>query len=152
MTYSERKPTRIKPNSAEYQRLHRWVIKRLGKATKCSKDSSHKSTRYDWSNISRQYLVDTTDWEQLCRSCHKKHDGISREGLARAIEASRKKNIGNNYHARPIIMIYPTGSWIRFPSSRIASERMGIIRTSIANALAGRAKTAGGFRWRRVVT
>lgn len=56
--------------------LHLWVIRRLGKPTKCEfcgKDnlSGHK---IHWANKSRTYKRDITDWIRLCVSCHKKYD------------------------------------------------------------------------------
>jgi len=31
---------------------------------------------YEWSNISRQYLWDVSDWRQLCLYCHRAVDAV----------------------------------------------------------------------------
>lgn len=60
---------------AKYRALHMWVVSRLGKANFCSKDKNHKSSIYDWANISGEYKRDLNDWWSLCRKCNK-NDGI----------------------------------------------------------------------------
>lgn len=56
------------------KKIHRWVVKQLGKAIKCEKCYSTEAKRYEWSNKSQLYLVDLSDWWQLCSSCHIKYD------------------------------------------------------------------------------
>lgn len=60
-----------------YRAIHYWVVQRLGKAKRCSKDILHKSTRYHWANISHEYKRDLNDWIELCPSCNCK-DRIGR--------------------------------------------------------------------------
>jgi hypothetical protein len=59
-----------KGDKVGYRTLHKWVEIHLGKANHCSKDINHKSTRYHWSNISKEYKRILTDWIQLCPSCN----------------------------------------------------------------------------------
>lgn len=59
-----------KGDNVGYRGLHLWVQKHLGKANHCEKDISHKSTRYHWGNISKDYKRDLSDWMQLCPSCN----------------------------------------------------------------------------------
>lgn len=40
-------------------------------------DLTHKSTRYHWANISKEYKRDFSDWMQMCPSCNLK-DRIGR--------------------------------------------------------------------------
>ena len=58
----------------EYEAVHYWIRKNYGKATHCEKDPSHKSTQYEWANISGEYKRDISDYIQLCPSCHRKMD------------------------------------------------------------------------------
>lgn len=57
----------------EYDRRHRWIKNELGPANKC--ENCGKTEGFiDWSNKTGQYLQDTSDWQMLCRSCHKNYD------------------------------------------------------------------------------
>lgn len=135
------------PNSAEYQRVHRWVVKHAGKAVKCV--AGCDSSRYHWSNISKSYQYNLSDWEQVCPKCHKKRDKLTEEGRKSISEKNRINSQGNQSHAKPVVMIDSTGKRKRFSSAIIASKETGVIRTAISNVLTGRAKTAGGYEWRR---
>lgn len=66
-----------KGDNVGYRTLHEWVERHLGKAIMCMKNSLHKSTRYHWANISKEYKRDLNDWIQLCPSCNCK-DRIGR--------------------------------------------------------------------------
>jgi len=70
-----------KADKVGYRALHEWVERTLGKANHCSFNSSHKSTRFQWANISGQYLRDIDDWAQLCPVCHKTYDKIVKKHL-----------------------------------------------------------------------
>lgn len=140
------------PNSAEYQRLHRWVKSRLGKADHCFADKSHTAAKYDWSNISKEYLADLSDWQQLCRACHRAYDPMTEEGKKSIAIKNKVNSSGNQSHAQPVLMVYPNGSWIKYKSSKEAQEKTGVLYTSISNVLMGRSKTAGKFQWRRVAS
>ncbi len=59
-----------KGDNVSYRNLHRWVERKLGKAIKCMNDLSHKSTRFHWANISKEYKRELSDWIQLCPSCN----------------------------------------------------------------------------------
>ena len=71
-----------------YRGIHRWVYKNLGKANHCDnpecfyprKDKHGRlmlaPKRYEWSNISRRYKMDLSDWQQLCVSCHHFYDNV----------------------------------------------------------------------------
>ena len=65
-----------KGDQVGYTALHKWVKRNLGIALKCNFDSTHKSTRYHWANISGSYLRDINDWTSLCPSCHSQYDKI----------------------------------------------------------------------------
>lgn len=55
-----------------YGALHTWVSKTLGKPKRCDNCKIKNAKRYEWSNISRKYKRDVSDWERLCVSCHRK--------------------------------------------------------------------------------
>lgn len=59
-----------KGDNVSYRNLHRWVERWKGKASECSNDNSHFSTRYHWANISGEYKRDLDDFRQLCPSCN----------------------------------------------------------------------------------
>lgn len=135
-----------KRDSAEYQRVHKWVYINLGKADHCENDLVHTSSRFHWANLSGQYKTIPEDWKQLCPSCHKSLDGTPPHQR----EAIRLSATGNGYHNKAIFKVYPNGSWIKYASGRIASEANNISKTAINNVLRGHTRTAGGFGWRYV--
>lgn len=124
----------------EYQKLHRWVRKHLGKATYCSLDKNHKAKQYDWANISGSYKQEVADYRALCRSCHNKLDFT---------EERRKKLLKNkNAIRKEIIQRNKLGKIMRkYSSVRKAAMENKISRTAITNCLRNRAKTSGGYIW-----
>lgn len=65
-----------KGDEVSYRGLHQWVVRELGKPTKCEfcgKDglTGHK---IHWASKSREYLRDLSDWIRLCVKCHMKYD------------------------------------------------------------------------------
>jgi DNA replicative helicase MCM subunit Mcm2 (Cdc46/Mcm family) len=126
----------------EYLKLHKWLRATLGKANYCSNDSSHQAKMYDWANISGEYKKDERDYKSLCRSCHIRFDGLN--------ELTRKRSLGNKYHNKVIKQYDMNGNLIKEWESSMAVERaLNITTRCISNVLAGRAKTAGRFRWSR---
>jgi hypothetical protein len=64
-----------KGDDATMTAKHQWVYRRVGKANHCDECGLNDPTRkYQWSNISRAYKRDITDYRQLCIPCHKKYD------------------------------------------------------------------------------
>jgi hypothetical protein len=59
--------------NAGYVAKHLWIIKHYGKASKCEL-CVKPAKRYEWSNISGEYLRDRSDYRMLCPSCHRKED------------------------------------------------------------------------------
>lgn len=59
----------------EYDRIHSWLHYKHGSANKCDNTDCPATTKqYDWANLSGKYKRDLSDWEQLCRSCHRTKD------------------------------------------------------------------------------
>lgn len=146
MTFEQ---TRIIPNSAEYQRLHRWVKKQLGKASHCSNDSTHLSSRYDWSNISKKYLAEISDWQSLCRACHRAYDPITDAGRKRLSDIKKIQSKGNKSHNIPVIAIDPNNNMVyTFTSVKEAANFVGRGYTAISQALNGRTKLCANLTWK----
>lgn len=59
-----------KGNKVSYYGLHAWVARWLGKPSYCENCESTDKKRYEWANISGEYLRDLSDWARLCKSCH----------------------------------------------------------------------------------
>ncbi len=57
-----------------YGALHSWLRRKLGKATYCKNNSTHKGN-FMWANISGKYKRNIEDWHQLCNTCNQ-IDGI----------------------------------------------------------------------------
>lgn len=58
----------------QYKYLHRWIKNQCGKAYSCEQSDNTCKGKFEWSNKSGDYLKDTSDWAQLCRSHHRRHD------------------------------------------------------------------------------
>ena len=65
-----------KGDKVGYRALHHWVHRKLGKPSFCSFCGKKKTTpkSIHWSNVSKNYRRDTSDWISLCAKCHKKYD------------------------------------------------------------------------------
>lgn len=61
--------------------LHMRMRMLYGDARFCeNKACDRKSNRFDWSNKLHDYkTTNPEDWQQLCRSCHKKYDSLLRK-------------------------------------------------------------------------
>lgn len=60
----------------EYRMLHLWVEKQLGKPKICVLCKTTSAKRFEWANISGEYIKDTSDWRRLCPSCHRREQYI----------------------------------------------------------------------------
>ena len=65
---------RWKGDKASYVAKHMWIIKHYGKASMCEKCGTVTASRYEWANISGEYRRESSDYMQLCPSCHRKMD------------------------------------------------------------------------------
>ncbi len=64
-------------DDVSYRNLHRWIERKLGKATKCEKCGESPS-RMHWSNDDHTYKREVEGWTQLCPKCHAQHDKLLR--------------------------------------------------------------------------
>lgn len=131
-----------------YSGVHIWLTKNYGKASKCmfkNTTCSGKSNVFQWANISKEYRRDVNDFIQLCRSCHAKYDYTEKQR-----EITRKKSIGKvPGNIRSIKQYTLDGKFIKeYKAITHAAKELGILRSSISNALAGVSSMAGGYLWR----
>jgi hypothetical protein len=59
--------------SNNYYSIHSWIRSHFGVAVKCEKCGLDRKN-FEWSNKNHKYKRDRSDWQQLCKSCHKKYD------------------------------------------------------------------------------
>ena len=64
-----------KGDNAKYSTIHEWLRLRLGTPSNCSACGSTTAKRYEWANLSGQYMRELSDWVRLCASCHRLKDG-----------------------------------------------------------------------------
>lgn len=72
--YSEDRSIFWKGEKVGYRALHMWVAKHRGKASSCTVNVKHQSSRFHWANISQEYKRDLNDWISLCPKCHRQYD------------------------------------------------------------------------------
>jgi len=67
---------RWKGDKVGYRALHQWIVKKLGKPTKCErcKKSGLIGRKIHWANKSHKYKRDLSNWLRLCVKCHKEFD------------------------------------------------------------------------------
>lgn len=84
------------PNRDSYYIVHHWVNETLGKPNKCEDCNTTNAKRYEWANISKQYLKDISDWKRLCRSCHTIFDMNEnwRDNLSLAAKKRSRNKLG----------------------------------------------------------
>ena len=62
-----------KGEAAGYGAIHSWVTRKLGRPLLCEHCGKTEG-KFQWSNISRTYKRDLSDWQRLCQSCHGIYD------------------------------------------------------------------------------
>lgn len=66
--------SRWKGENVSYSGLHYWVRREKGKAQFCEIADETCMGRFEWSNISNKYYRNLEDWQQLCKSHHRRYD------------------------------------------------------------------------------
>ena len=112
-----------------------------------------------WISVYHTYVHDP-----FCRGYNTTTGGDGQPGRVASIETKekiRQKMLGRKNgphskdwkqhisegHSIPIICLETN---VIYPSTKIAAEETGILRSAIANCLSGRSKTAGKFHWKYV--
>lgn len=67
-----------KGNLVGYRTLHKWIENQLGKPDTCKHcgRTNLKGRKIHWSNISKTYKREISDWIRLCAKCHKIFDKL----------------------------------------------------------------------------
>lgn len=118
-----------------YGAVHGYLRHKMGKAKPpCQRCGATKhDRRYEWALIKgKKYEKKLENFFILCRPCHVIYDNV----IQRLTE--------NKY--KPIYAIAPDKTHT-FSSTKEAATEFKLLKTSINNALRGRAKTAGGYKW-----
>lgn len=96
-----------KGDRAKYQALHIWIRTHHGKADHCSnKKCEGKSSEFQWALKSgKSYSRNVNDYQQMCRSCHRKMDMTKevREKISKGLTKNKICSIAgciNKNHAR----------------------------------------------------
>lgn len=111
----------------KYWAVHTWVHKKYGKATKCEFADSTCSIHYEWSNKSREYFRDRSDWQELCVSHHRRYDG------ARFAVYGKGEDVGTSKlceeYVKQIRKLYSQGDY----SQRKLAHKFTISQATIYN-------------------
>lgn len=57
-----------------YAAVHAWMYRTFGKPRLCEHCGKTDARKFEWANVSGQYVRDRSDWLRLCCSCHKKQE------------------------------------------------------------------------------
>lgn len=76
-----------KGESASYVSKHSWMRRKYGTPTKCEYCGTLEAPRFEWANISGDYIRDRSDWLRLCKKCHHKFDNISEKRWGKYVSA-----------------------------------------------------------------
>lgn len=116
-----------------YNSAHKWLVYHFGKASKCERCGTQKSSKYEYALLKgKKHSKNRDNYIELCASCHKSYDKI----IERLTEKKYKQ-----------VYAYKNGKKYYFSSIKEASKELGILKSSISNNLKGLSKTAGGYIW-----
>lgn len=131
-------------NRPGYKAVHKWLKRYHGAADHCSKCDT-PSKRYEWANLSGEYLRDVNDYIQLCASCHRKMDYTEQQSKNRSLA---RKGIPMYKLRKPVIQLSREGEFIaRYNSPQDAEKMTGVKAYLITSTRNGYQATGGGFKW-----
>lgn len=85
--------------TSEYRVLHTWIQRNYGKADRCDFDPDHTSKKFEWANLTGEYVKDIDHYRPLCTSCHKTMDKniltACKRGHPRTPENIRRRKDGD---------------------------------------------------------
>lgn len=81
------KPPNYKGEHATYTAHHHWVRYYLGRPSECE-NCGVTEGRFEWANLSGEYLRELSDWARLCVRCHRLIDDVVRKSWE-----TRKTNV-----------------------------------------------------------
>lgn len=119
---------------SNYQMTHKWLVYHHGKANHCERcGSKDKDRKYEYAlEKGKKYEKRLGNFIQMCKPCHVVYDGVIEKLTANKYKPVYGEKDGMKYY---------------FPSIQIACGELGILKTSISNALKGRSLSAGGYKW-----
>lgn len=125
-----------------YVGVHLWLRKTYGRASKCE-HCAVLGKKYQWANISGNYLRSRDDFLELCVSCHKNYD-MSAEQKYIFSQLSR----GNTNQRKAVIRIEENGQTVEYVSAFHAAQDVGVVPSAINNCLKGLSKKSAGYKWK----
>lgn len=141
----------------EYQRIHYWLKKNYGKATRCE-SCTRPNKVFNWAlKNGLNYDYKRSNFMQLCRSCHAKQD-CEYLSSGKKLSKLQKRLVDLNVHffqtlRQRVGQFTKDGKLINtFNSQLEASKITGITQSNISGCVRGdgRYYSAGGFIWKRV--
>jgi hypothetical protein len=155
----------IQSNDKIYFRIHDWLKRKYGRASKCENDlcQSKNPKRFEWALLKgMDHDFNRDNYIMLCPSCHRKYDYTEEQkrNLSYAKKVSYAKNGFSKNHLENLSaamkgignvgVIKLSKSWLfiqEYESVSVAAKENGILQSSLSNVLTGRSKTAGGYIW-----
>lgn len=116
----------------EYQMIHYWVIKQMGKAKTCELCGTLKSKRFHWA-LKRGFIYERKieNFFQLCTKCHRRYDKLEDHSNLAICKYDLNMNFLEEFKSVTEAAVSTNGN-----------------RASISCALTGRTKTSGGYIWK----
>lgn len=138
---------RQKPiDQVHYVTIHKYLARHNTKRGVCSHCDSGRAKRTEWAlRKGRTYSRNIDDYIELCSSCHKFYDMTdeAKQNMSKAHRGAERP-----WRRKPVVCINAKGERADYQSITIAARLTGIHRVGIQHALVGRAKTAGGNKWK----
>lgn len=75
---TDEKSMHWKGDQVGYFGVHDWMTKHFGQPKFCERcGDTNENTRYEWANISGEYMRSRDDFFRLCKKCHNNLDGVN---------------------------------------------------------------------------
>lgn len=75
-TYKTGKNHPMWKENPSYIAKHQWMNQWYGKPEFCEGCGTQEAIRFEWANISGNYIRDRKDWLRLCPTCHRVYDKV----------------------------------------------------------------------------
>lgn len=83
------------------------------------------------------------------RRCGERQMGEKNHNYGKHASEETRRKMSESHSLYAVVQMTITGEIIEmYPTTRVASEKMGCARTTISNACSGRRKTAMGYKWK----
>lgn len=116
-----------------YASAHKWLVYHFGRAKKCEKCGTLKSSKYEYALLKgKKHEKSRENYIELCASCHKIYDGIIEHLTRRKYKPVYGIKNGKKYY---------------FSSIKEAASVAAICSQGISHVLKGKRPTMGGYKW-----